>query len=281
MTRTPRITPSAQSVHRTSLRRRRRTNRWHACSAGPRSSVPCAGMDVRIGVTQAPRELTLELPDDERDDAEKQIEAALSGAVDVLWLTDKRGRGSASRRRRSPTSSSARTTATAASASAADRRAAAPRSRRRPARPPPAVRHRQGWRRQDVGRRGARPLAARSGKRTLVCEMDAKGALAADVRHAPLGSSPARSTADLFAHGDEHRGLAARVPAAVRQGAARRAHRPARPHVRLRRRRRARASRRSSPSASSPTRSASATTTSSSSTPRRAATSSPRSARRG
>ena len=49
-------------------------------------------VDVRIGVTQAPRELTIEVPDDERDDAEKQIEAALSGAADVLWLTDKRGR---------------------------------------------------------------------------------------------------------------------------------------------------------------------------------------------
>ena len=50
------------------------------------------GVDVRIGVTQAPRELTVEVPDDERDVAEKHIEAALSGAVDVLWLTDKRGR---------------------------------------------------------------------------------------------------------------------------------------------------------------------------------------------
>jgi len=49
-------------------------------------------VDVRIGVTQAPRELTVEVPDDERDDAEKQIEAALGGAVEVLWLTDKRGR---------------------------------------------------------------------------------------------------------------------------------------------------------------------------------------------
>ena len=49
-------------------------------------------MDVRIGVTQAPRELTIEMPDDERDDTVKQIETALSGAVDVLWLTDKRGR---------------------------------------------------------------------------------------------------------------------------------------------------------------------------------------------
>jgi len=49
-------------------------------------------MDVRIGVTQAPRELMIEVPDDERVDAEKQIDAALAGAVDVLWLTDKRGR---------------------------------------------------------------------------------------------------------------------------------------------------------------------------------------------
>jgi hypothetical protein len=49
-------------------------------------------VDVRIGVTQAPRELTLELDDDERDQTEKAVEAALSGAVDVLMLTDRRGR---------------------------------------------------------------------------------------------------------------------------------------------------------------------------------------------
>jgi hypothetical protein len=49
-------------------------------------------VDVRIGVTQAPREITVEMPDDERDDTEKQIEAALSGAIEVLWLNDKRGR---------------------------------------------------------------------------------------------------------------------------------------------------------------------------------------------
>ena len=78
-------------------------------------------MDVRIGVTQAPRELTVEMADDERDDSCKAIEAALAGAVDVLWLTDKRGREVGVPRPRSPTSRSARTTATAASASAADR----------------------------------------------------------------------------------------------------------------------------------------------------------------
>lgn len=49
-------------------------------------------MDVRIGVTQAPRELTVELPDEDRDQVVAALEAALAGASDVLWLTDKRGR---------------------------------------------------------------------------------------------------------------------------------------------------------------------------------------------
>ena len=49
-------------------------------------------MDVRIGVTQAPREITVEIPDDERDEVRTRDDAALSGATDVLWLTDKRGR---------------------------------------------------------------------------------------------------------------------------------------------------------------------------------------------
>ena len=49
-------------------------------------------MDVRIGVTQAPREVTAEIPDDERDRVKKAIDAALSGASDTLWLEDKRGR---------------------------------------------------------------------------------------------------------------------------------------------------------------------------------------------
>ena len=49
-------------------------------------------MDIRIGITQAAREISLELNDEERDSTKTKIEAALSGAVDVLWLTDKRGR---------------------------------------------------------------------------------------------------------------------------------------------------------------------------------------------
>ena len=50
-------------------------------------------MDVRIGVTQAPREVSVELADDaDREAIRKQVEAALGGAVDVLWLEDKKGR---------------------------------------------------------------------------------------------------------------------------------------------------------------------------------------------
>ena len=62
-------------------------NEAPAGAAGTVSAV-----DVRIGVTQAPRELTVEVADDERDDVRARIDAALSGAADVLWITDKRGR---------------------------------------------------------------------------------------------------------------------------------------------------------------------------------------------
>lgn len=49
-------------------------------------------MDIRIGVTQAAREIALEQADSERDATKAKIESALSGAVDVLWLADKKGR---------------------------------------------------------------------------------------------------------------------------------------------------------------------------------------------
>jgi len=50
-------------------------------------------VDVRISVTQTAREISLELADDlDRADIKSKIEAALTGAVDVLWLTDKKGR---------------------------------------------------------------------------------------------------------------------------------------------------------------------------------------------
>jgi hypothetical protein len=50
-------------------------------------------VDVRIGVTQAPRELNIELSDDtDRDELKAKVDAALAGATDVLWFTDKRGK---------------------------------------------------------------------------------------------------------------------------------------------------------------------------------------------
>ena len=49
-------------------------------------------MDVRIGVTQAPRELSIEVDDAEHDDLVARIDAALSGAVDTRRITDRRGR---------------------------------------------------------------------------------------------------------------------------------------------------------------------------------------------
>ena len=50
-------------------------------------------MDVRIGVTQSTRDINLEMADDlDRAALKAQIDAALTGAVDVLWLTDRKGR---------------------------------------------------------------------------------------------------------------------------------------------------------------------------------------------
>ena len=54
-------------------------------------------MDIRIGVTQAPREISLEMADDENVHAKIRaaVEAALEGKSPVLWLTDKRGKETA------------------------------------------------------------------------------------------------------------------------------------------------------------------------------------------
>ena len=50
-------------------------------------------MDVRIGVTQSPRELSIELAEGtDRDALKAQISEALASADQVLWLLDRRGR---------------------------------------------------------------------------------------------------------------------------------------------------------------------------------------------
>ena len=49
-------------------------------------------MEVRIGVTQTPKEIEVELADGNRDQVVKDIEAALANEGGMLWLTDRRGR---------------------------------------------------------------------------------------------------------------------------------------------------------------------------------------------
>ena len=50
-------------------------------------------MDVRIGITQAPREIEVELADNITADALiAEIDAAVDKSAGMLWLTDKRGR---------------------------------------------------------------------------------------------------------------------------------------------------------------------------------------------
>ena len=48
-------------------------------------------MDVRIGVTQSPREIELEMTDD-GDAVAKAVESAVAAGDKILWLTDRRGR---------------------------------------------------------------------------------------------------------------------------------------------------------------------------------------------
>ena len=50
-------------------------------------------MDIRIGVTQAPREINVEMGDDtDREKLKSDVAAALADGGAVLWLTDRRGR---------------------------------------------------------------------------------------------------------------------------------------------------------------------------------------------
>ena len=50
-------------------------------------------MEVRIGITQVPREIEIELGDDaDADRIAKQVEEALTSETSILWLTDRKGR---------------------------------------------------------------------------------------------------------------------------------------------------------------------------------------------
>ena len=50
-------------------------------------------MDVRIGVTHSPREISLELADEtDREKLQHEIDEVLADKARVLWLSDRRGR---------------------------------------------------------------------------------------------------------------------------------------------------------------------------------------------
>ena len=49
-------------------------------------------MDVRIGITQAPREMEVELTDTTAEELAAKVEAAVAKGSGMLWLTDRRGR---------------------------------------------------------------------------------------------------------------------------------------------------------------------------------------------
>jgi len=50
-------------------------------------------VDIRIGVTQAPRELEVELAEStSADELAARIEKAVASGSGMLWLSDKRGR---------------------------------------------------------------------------------------------------------------------------------------------------------------------------------------------
>ena len=50
-------------------------------------------MDIRIGVSDSPREINIQLTDDtDRSELQARIDAALSGEAASLWLTDDKGK---------------------------------------------------------------------------------------------------------------------------------------------------------------------------------------------
>ena len=49
-------------------------------------------MEIRIGVTQTPKEIEVELDDENSASVRSQVETALASEAGMLWLTDRRGR---------------------------------------------------------------------------------------------------------------------------------------------------------------------------------------------
>lgn len=66
------------------------TNRYHERTSAHEGSL---SLDVRIGVSQHPREIEVEVADGtDPDELVAKVEAAVEKASGMLWLSDKRGR---------------------------------------------------------------------------------------------------------------------------------------------------------------------------------------------
>ena len=130
----------------------------------------------------------------------------------MLWLTDTKGRRSASPPTRSPTS---RSPATPGSQGRLRQPVAArvigPGAR--PARPAPALLHGKGGVGKSTMAAATALLAANIGKRVLLIEVDAKGDVPAQFEQRPGRLRAARGASRRARDGDGHRGVAAGVPA--------------------------------------------------------------------
>jgi hypothetical protein len=49
-------------------------------------------MEIRIGMSQVGREVVVDVDDANREELKAAVGAALSGATDTRWITDKKGR---------------------------------------------------------------------------------------------------------------------------------------------------------------------------------------------
>ena len=198
-------------------------------------------MDVRIGLTQTPKELEIQLarrrrspPPSGHRSTPRWRRAAPCGSP-----TARVARSAWPRPRSWPTSRSAARTTSGASASAADREAAGG--------PTMTVDLLDRKLLFVTGKGGVGKttiaaslalLAAQQGKRTLVGEVDAKGNLADFFEIGADLVQGAGGVTGALRDVDGHRGVAQGVPEPPAEDPSRRADRPAGPHVRLRGQRR-------------------------------------------
>jgi hypothetical protein len=85
------MTPAVPSATPASIAETGAYHEWDLKSR--RRARGAAPVEVRIGVTQSPREIEVELGDDaDADRLAKQLGEALTSEAGIFWLTDRKGR---------------------------------------------------------------------------------------------------------------------------------------------------------------------------------------------